>query len=515
MTANKRKSFLLAAGALLACGALVLFLRLPALPQSQIDWDESIYLLMARSLLQGHAPYTAIWDHKPPGIYLLFALAQLLFGQTVLAIRLLALLVVTATCFLLWLYGRHVLGSRTIGALAALFYALFSTQNGGLASNAEIIFAPFTVAALLLLRWRTGVPTAIQPQRRLTFLAVGLLLGAAIQIKAIAGMELLAALALIALTPLFARQQASRPAFRAAAWAAAWVMAGALLPTLVAAAAFALSGHWSDYLYANFTANAIYLRGAPALAPAAVIVALLSQARGATLLWIAALAALPLAALIQRRHPHTLRELGVLGIWLACTLVAALLSRRLFPHYFLQTLPPLSLLAALVIVQAVRLDSQLPRIRQALLIGLILAVGLARPAARPVQQSLGEIRALLRGAERVELLVYTAGYLRERMAPGDYLYVAEGPPMLYFQTGAAIPTRYVLPTILNGDGAAMAGIDPLAELERIMALRPRYVVLAEDYQRGPAFLARLQAHLADNYLLERSLQGLLLYRLAP
>ena len=515
MTVNKRKSLLLAVGVLLACSALVLFLRLPALPQSQIDWDESIYLLMARSLLQGNAPYTAIWDHKPPGIYLLFALAQVLFGQTVLAIRLLALLVVTATCFLLWLYGRHVLGSRSVGALAALFYALFSTQNGGLASNAEILFAPFTVAALLLLRWRTGVPTAIRPQRRLTFLAAGLLLGAAIQIKAIAGMELVAALALIALTPLCGRQQASRPAFRAAACAAAWVMAGALLPTLVAAAAFALSGHWSDYLYANFTANAIYLRGAPTLMPAAVMAALLSQARGATLLWIAALAALPLAALIRRRHPHTLLELGVLGLWLVCTLAATLLSRRLFPHYFLQTLPPFSLLAALVIVQAVRLDSHLPRARQGLLIGLILAIGLAHPAARPVQQSLGEIQALLAGTPRVELLVYTANYLRERMAPGDYLYVAEGPPMLYYLTEAAIPTRYVLPTILNDDGAAMAGIDPLAERERIMALRPRYVVLPEDYQRDPAFLARLQTHLAEDYLLERSLQGILLYRLAP
>jgi 4-amino-4-deoxy-L-arabinose transferase-like glycosyltransferase len=515
VTANQRKLLLPAAGALLACGALVLFLRLPALPQSEIDWDESIYLLMARSLLQGHAPYTAIWDHKPPGIYLLFALAQLLFGQTVLAIRLLALLVVTATSCQLWLYGRHVLGSRTIGALAALFYALFSTQNGGLASNAEIIFAPFTVAALLLLRWRTGVPATIQPRRRWTFLAVGLLLGAAIQIKAIAGMELLAALALIASTPLLGRRQTPRPQFSAALRAAAWVTAGALLPLLAAAAAFALSGHWPDYLYANFTANAIYLRAAPALTAGAAMGALLGQVRGATLLWIAALAALPLAVLIRRRHPGVLLDLGVLGLWLACTMAAALLSRRLFPHYFLQTLPPLSLLAALVIVQAVRLDSQLPRARQALLIGLILAIGLARPVIRPMQQSLGEIQALLRGAERVELLVHTAGYLRERMAPGDYLYVAEGPPMLYYLTGAAIPTRYVLPTLLNSDGAAMAGIDPLAELERIMALRPRYVVLPENYQRDPAFLARLHVRLAEDYALERSLQGILLYRSTP
>ncbi len=72
----------------------------------------------------------------------------------------------------------------------------------------------------------------------------------------------------------------------------------------------------------------------------------------------------------------------------------------------------------------------------------------------------------------------------------------------------------MLPPLLNDDLAPMIGVDPLAELDRIMALRPRYVVLAEDYRRDPAFLARLQAHLAQGYVLDRSIQGILLYRSA-
>ncbi len=87
------------------------------------------------------------------------------------------------------------------------------------------------------------------------------------------------------------------------------------------------------------------------------------------------------------------------------------------------------------------------------------------------------------------------------MAPDDYLFVAEGDPILYYLTEARIPTRYVLPPLINDDLAPMIGIDPLAELERIMALRPRYVVLPENYQRDPTFLARLQAHLAKDYVL--------------
>lgn len=511
---NRRKSLLVAAAALLACGALVIFLRLPALPQSVIDWDESMYLLMARSMLQGHVPYTAIWDNKPPGLFVLFALAQIVFGQTVLAMRLLAVVVVTATTFLLWLYGRSVLGSRAIGALAALFYAVFSTQNGGMASNAEIMFAPFTVAAFLLLGWRTGVPAAIQPGRRLTFLAIGLLQGAAIQIKPVAGMELLAVLALLGLTPLLSRRTGRPLQLRETALAAGLVMLGALLPLLAVAGAFALSGHFADYVYANFTAASIYLRAAPPLALASVAQALLGQARSAPLLWIAALAALPLAWTIRRRHPRVTLDLLVLGVWFTCALAATLVTRRFYLHYFLQVLPPLSLLAAVVIVQAVRLESTLPRARQALLVGLIVAVGLAQPAARPLRHSLEEALALLRRTPRVELLVYTAGYLRERMDPDDYLFVAEGDPILYYLTNAAIPTRYILPPLLNDDLAPMIGVDPLAELERIMALRPRYVVLLEEYRRDPVFLARLHAHLAEDYVLERSIQGILLYRLA-
>jgi 4-amino-4-deoxy-L-arabinose transferase-like glycosyltransferase len=513
MAVNRRKSLLITVGALLACGALVLFLRLPALPQSVIDWDESFYLLMAREMLRGHPPYTVIWDNKPPGLYVLFALTQVVLGQTVLAMRLLAVIVVTATSFLLWLFGRIVLGSGAIGALAALFYALFSTQNGGLASNAEIMFAPFTTGALLLVAVRAGLPATILPQRRLAFFAAGLLLGLAIQIKTVAGVELLAALAWIGLATGASRRAGQPAPIRAALLGAGLLALGALLPLLAAAGYFAISGHWGEYVYANFTALSIYLQAAPPLTLPLVTAAWLGQARGATLLWLAALAAAPLAWFIRRSHPRAALHLLALGVWLAFTLAATLLSRRFYPHYFLQVLPPLSLLAAAVIVQAVRLDSALPRVRQALLIGLIVAIGLAQPAARPLRHSLDEALALLRRTPRIELLTYTASYLRERMAPDDYLYVAEGDPILYYLTDARLPTRYLLPPLLNDDLSPMIGIDPLAELDRIMALRPRYVVLLEEYQRDPAFLIRLQSHLANDYELERSIQGILLYRL--
>ena len=46
-----RRSFVIHLAALALLAALVTVLRLPALPQSVLDWDESIYLLMAVILI--------------------------------------------------------------------------------------------------------------------------------------------------------------------------------------------------------------------------------------------------------------------------------------------------------------------------------------------------------------------------------------------------------------------------------------------------------------------------------
>ena len=47
-----------------------------------------------------------------------------------------------------------------------------------------------------------------------------------------------------------------------------------------------------------------------------------------------------------------------------------------------------------------------------------------------------------------------------------------------------------------------------------MRRQPKYVVLGEEYDQDPAFYDRLQDYLARGYLLERTIQGVRLYRRA-
>src|SRR5438128_1005469 len=127
---------------------LVLVLRSSTFFHSVENWDESLYLLMARSLLDGHAPYTEVWDHKPPGIVLLFALGELIFGRTVLSIRLLACLAVSASCLLLFSLG-HSLRSPTMGIVAGLLYAVFSLDYAR-PSSVELFYTPPLLLAFFL-----------------------------------------------------------------------------------------------------------------------------------------------------------------------------------------------------------------------------------------------------------------------------------------------------------------------------------------------------------------------------
>jgi hypothetical protein len=61
------------------------------------------------------------------------------------------------------------------------------------------------------------------------------------------------------------------------------------------------------------------------------------------------------------------------------------------------------------------------------------------------------------------------------------LYVFDTQPILYALTGLTPPTRYVLPSVLTGTFLpTVAGIDPLAELNRILATSPQVIARRAD-----------------------------------
>lgn len=89
--------------------------------------DQGIYAVVGDALLDGKMPYRDAWDFKPPGIFLVFAVADALFGKAMSSIRLLEVTGLVAVVFAFRRLGRTLFDSATAGllggALAVLIHA--------------------------------------------------------------------------------------------------------------------------------------------------------------------------------------------------------------------------------------------------------------------------------------------------------------------------------------------------------------------------------------------------------
>jgi 4-amino-4-deoxy-L-arabinose transferase-like glycosyltransferase len=465
---------------------------MPGFFRSVLDWDESLYFLMAAQWRAGHLPYTVIWDNKPAGIYAIFALFQDLAGARVAAIRIAGVVFISVTAYALRWVAAIIAEDKGAGLLAGFAYIVGSLSNDGLSANSEPFMAAFTVLAVL-------VALAEGPAIPLALLA-GLLAGAAFMVKYVAIFEDPAILFLI----LVRRPRRLWPAATLA------LLAGAAIPLATTVCTYWQAGQlplwWDDSVASNFR-RAQKTVSAGTLAYAARIELLrwgpLFLA-GVLLLGGAAAAAL---RMWQRRPRTGDGKLVFLGIWLigGCLGVAA--AKSFFDHYFLQLLPALCVALGWLWCRAA------PALRPGLNPVFIVAA-LALPclaAGVAGRDALGPVLALQQG--RIILRPDTPARLAAAMAPvlaaapAARIYVLDDQPIIYALVQRDPPTKYVFPSVLTTVFLAkVAGVDAPAEVARILATRPMFIIRrvhppAGENPFNPAVYAEVDAALTAHYYL--------------
>ncbi len=483
--------------------------------QSGLDWDESLYMLVSQSMLDGKIPYVEVWDNKPVGIYLLYLLSFSIFGKSVFAIRFLSCIAVAVTSYILYriglLFGKN---GQLIGVIAGLIYIMAILKNEGTAANTEIFFVPFVAAAYYLSFANATRQTQPNPSaQRWRYLSIGLLLGIGFVIKYVVIYDLTA---MLLLTVRLHRTSKSSRHLTALADLAV-LLAGFLLPFLLMASFFFCTGQFAEFFYANFTANKIRnLDRAFSLRVA--IGALIAQLRLNFPLWLCF--GLTLTPLLKKSPPER-RMVWLLLLWIIIPLAGIFLTFkvRLYAHYFLPILPPLSLVLAFALVQIfVKLQGQMPSLRQylPLILAMMLLTGFYG-ASSFKQSAKFAYFSWVKGIPHYEdKAAETAAYLQTQITQDDYIYVADDDPVIYFLTDAKIPTRYAYPFFLIGDNLPkVAGVNPTQELAAVIAKQPLYVVMAvpsKEAAHNKSFYDELKAWLKRDYRLERSDDQVQLYR---
>lgn len=459
--------------------AVTLLTRLPYFETPVIDWDESTFALMGRSILDGQLPYVTYWDFKPPLLFYAFSASIALFGETLFALRFLAVVCVSIAAFFIYLTGRRwggALDGQQSGQVAGQVAGQIAGQIAGLVSalmfiaasaqwqatmSEHVVAVPLTLMLYLLLR--TSHPD------RLSWLLIGLSLGAAGFVRS----------NLIYIAPIVGAYAFLLPTLTGAGWrsgamALARVVAGTLLIPIAFLLLYALNGELR-VLYLALVEAALVYPPAPldlwsqlerlwSLATRYIAPEELSR-------WLSALAG-ALWLLLHRGERH-LRARALLLLTLFLSTLYSTLQTPYHGHYILQLELFLCLFAGVIWARLWRSRGlQLSKRSMAVLLLLLGHWSLLEGT----QQWLSSVDS--HPAPR-DPIAQIAEFLNRQEVDGEYIFCTDA-HILYFLTSSRVPTPLVHPSNLSRDYFLSLvqgeGYGTREAISEILDHRPRFVV---------------------------------------
>ena len=299
--------------------------------------DQSIYALVGDGVLHGKMPYRDLWDFKPPGIFLVYALAQGLFGRGMVAIRLLEVMGMLAMVFgfrrVADTFFDRPRAGLIGGAVAALLQAELEFWH---TAQPEVFGGYLTVAALVL--------ATLPPQQRRRgwiWLGTGVIFGLAFLFKPPLGGG-----AFVCGAYLAKREQQRTGSTKQGLLAMVAIGASAALPILLCCAWFWAKGAWPAlrWTLAEFTPGYTAI-GWVDRDPSGMLYYALEEA----FFKFSALGAAGVIAMAAITPVHSREREGsflVLGI-IAIQIAGVAMQGKFFPYHYAASLQLIGFLAGL------------------------------------------------------------------------------------------------------------------------------------------------------------------------
>jgi len=300
--------------------------------------DQSIYALVAREMANGGIPYRDVWDFKPPGIFAVYWLAQQLFGQNMVAPRVLEMLSVCGVAAGFMYLASKLLGTWIPGLIAAALGTLLHVQLEFWHTGQPESFAALTtVLALALL---VAEPSAAWARSVAQFV-IGVLFGLAFLFKPPLGGSAVLAVAYLVRKGRLLGQPASTLVLPVAL-----MVAGALLPIALCAMWFLAHGGWPalSWTFAEFTPGYTRLGWEYRNAFESLYYAIKEGCLKFSLLVPFGIAAMFLTESIHSREREATFLIAGTALVQLCGVA---LQAKFFPYHYGATLPLLALLASI------------------------------------------------------------------------------------------------------------------------------------------------------------------------
>jgi hypothetical protein len=427
---------------------MLLLLRWPALlyPQfnSNSTIDSAFFAFAGDAVRDGGTPYLAFWDHKPPLIYLIDALALTVSRGAVWGIWL------ATVAALLGALGMGVVAWRrafgVAGAAIAAVWLAFSLDVVGPFNLTEGFALPVQAAALLVLvRWATTRGPVFAPA-----LGIGALTGLGFLLRP----NLIGAPAAVAITMvlvlLITRRMRDVPAVFAGFLVGTAIIVGPVLAWLGNAGA--LGAFWDQVFHYNFVYSAASWKSRIRAAFEGVA---LTTMYGSLLLPLAGWLVAAYRLRSTRRESPLLPVLIACLVWTPLELAFAAVPGRTYAHYFTPLLLSLASLVALAVAQLFtvmdRVFSADPSHRWRQVAAVVLCAALV---IVPLGHVMFDVRDSGLHSDRTRQVQLTAQYIRTHSTPAAPLLVWGHASDVYMFADRKPASRFVYPLALFTPGYA-------------------------------------------------------------
>ncbi len=456
--ARLRLSWATAALLLLPALLLARFINAP------FERDEAIYSVVAQGLLNGDVLYQGPWDHKPPLIFVWYAMSFVLFGESVVAPRILALVFFLGSTYTVLTIAKLLLPRRD-----AYIAALTMGSTAGLvmlrpAANAEIFTTLPALGALLAAVHGLRVGRSPGTGAWQWFLVAGLLSGFAVLTKQV----VLFPTAAIGLTILASSDQRARDVMV--------FVGGGMIALGLVVLPFVVAGGWDDFFYANFTYNRLYFA---ADGPDPLTSTIRFAVIAAPFVFIALLGAKHLWS--TDRRP----EARLVLLWSVASVASVFSTGRAYEHYWVMTFPALALLAGYAASAGLLRQPTSRSLKRVGFVGALGVTGFLSLSLNlpPFLHSTAEDRHVAQYGSTGELDIQTeivAGRVADLLEPGERFYEVGRETGIYFHADLLPPVRFMFDRQFY--------LDPATLDETMASLRsdpPRLILLTRPQDDPP------------------------------
>lgn len=304
---------------------VIVLLRIPSFFEPFYYGDEMIYLTLGEGVRRGIPLYKSLHDNKPPLLYLLAAVAGNVFWFKVLlaGFNLVAI-------YLFWKLTTLLSpAKKAFQKVSTIIFGILSTLpllEGNIANAENFMMVPTLLAFMLVFSKKQNY--------KKTFF-IGILFSLATLFKIVAAFDILG---LVALWFIFTKKKD----FWTVVKRIAVLSLGFILPLGLSFVWYWFQGALNEYLTAAFLQNIGYVSS---WRPSDVAKPFLEK--NAPLLIRAGIMFLGFGILYLSRKKLS-KQFIFASAWLLASLFAVALSERPYPHYLLQSLPPITILLGML-----------------------------------------------------------------------------------------------------------------------------------------------------------------------